>query len=277
MQAAHAGEHRPTARGPRREPPYHPSDGPYRGAAPRFHDPAEVPGLAELASSWREVREEAEAFLARRAPGLAPVFNPYGVDIPGWRSLNLETYLWRYHANRRALPRTVARLDRAPGLVSAFLNVLAPRAGIPPHRGESNTVWRCHLPLVVPGGVERCGIEVAGERRGWREGEPLVFCDAYEHRVWNDTDRVRVLLVFDVLKPAYRAQRLRVAGGVLAEIAVNLAETRRGRPLPRRLRGPLRSGLGLAAAALLPLQRVDWAAPLRRGTGRELVAGADAP
>ena len=40
-----------------------------------------------------------------------------------------------------------------------------------------------------------------GETRHWREGEVLIFDDAYDHEAWNDTDQVRVVLFLDFLKP----------------------------------------------------------------------------
>jgi hypothetical protein len=131
-------------------------------------------------------------------------------------------------------------------------------------------VWRCHLPLRVPAEAERCGLEVGGEVRHWREGEALVFCDAHRHRAWNDSDEPRLVLVFDVMKPAYRSRRFWICGNVLAAIA-DLAQTR-FRPLsrlPRPLLRLLHRALGLLLCCALPIQRIDpGALParlLRRG------------
>ena len=35
----------------------------------------------------------------------------------------------------------------------------------------------------------------------WKEGEMVVFDDTYDHEVWNDTDKTRVVLLIDVVSP----------------------------------------------------------------------------
>jgi len=54
------------------------------------------------------------------------------------------------------------------------------------------------LPLIVPG---NCQFRVGGEIREWREGEAFAFDDTIEHEAWNDSDRPRVVLIFDVWNP----------------------------------------------------------------------------
>ncbi len=246
------------------EAPFYTLDGDYAGDRPRFHAPGECPAAAGVAERWKEIREEVEGLLRRRGGTLEPNFSPYGDSPPGWRSLNLETYRYRYHANRRELPRTVALLDSIPGLTSAFVNVLEPGSRVPSHCGDSNTTWRCHLGLIVPGDVDRCGIEVGGERRGWREGECFVMCDAHRHHAWNETERPRVVLIFDVMRPEYLAQRDRICGRVLVSIALQWLQTRLGREIPRPVVRALRGSLGFAVRLALPLQRIDWLGVGRR-------------
>jgi aspartyl/asparaginyl beta-hydroxylase (cupin superfamily) len=62
-----------------------------------------------------------------------------------------------------------------------------------------NTRLICHLPLIVP---ENCGaIRVGNEARHWVEGEMLIFDDSMQHEAWNDSDRERVVLLFDIWRP----------------------------------------------------------------------------
>jgi aspartyl/asparaginyl beta-hydroxylase (cupin superfamily) len=75
---------------------------------------------------------------------------------------------------------------------------LRPGARIPPHHGVLNSRLICHLPLIVP---DRCGFRVGNETRAWEEGKLLVFDDSMEHEAWNDSDRDRVVLIFDVWRP----------------------------------------------------------------------------
>jgi aspartate beta-hydroxylase len=75
---------------------------------------------------------------------------------------------------------------------------LRPGARIPPHTGYVNTRLICHLPLIVPDG---CAIRVGNETRAWQEGRALVFDDTVEHEAWNRSDRLRVVLLFDIWRP----------------------------------------------------------------------------
>ncbi len=63
-----------------------------------------------------------------------------------------------------------------------------------------------HLPLIVP---EGCTYRVGADQRGWTVGEILVFDDTIEHEARNDSDELRVVLIFDLwnplLAPAERA------------------------------------------------------------------------
>jgi aspartate beta-hydroxylase len=55
-----------------------------------------------------------------------------------------------------------------------------------------------HLPLIVPAD---CALKVGGELHVWQEGRVVVFDDTYEHEAWNRSDRIRVVMIFDVWNP----------------------------------------------------------------------------
>lgn len=157
---------------------------------------------AELAA----VMEQATAFapyMARRAD--RPVLQRHHLaDNTDWSAF----FLWRNGAvveeNAARCPRTMQALERAPlartpgRSPSVMFSKLAPGARIPPHHGYVNTRLICHLPLVVP---EGCGFRVGNETRPWREGELLIFDDTVEHEAWNNSDRTRVVLLFDIWRP----------------------------------------------------------------------------
>jgi len=67
----------------------------------------------------------------------------------------------------------------------------------------------------------------------------------------------RVVLVFDVMKPAYRPRKLRICGAVLGAITVTALETRWPalRRLPATARRALHRVLGVAASAAVALER----------------------
>jgi len=65
-------------------------------------------------------------------------------------------------------------------------------------------VCRVHLPLIVPSewsSTSKVGIECGGQKRVWEEGKCVVLDDSYVHRVWNDTEEARVVLLVDIWHP----------------------------------------------------------------------------
>lgn len=228
--------------------------GDYREAAPVFYSRAECPWLADVERHWTTIRAEFEAHAAGHR--LTESFVPDDVEIHGWRSVNFVTYRHWYRENCAHFPKTVALLRAIPHLTSAFINLLEPHSRLPPHNGDTNATYRCHLGLVVPGDVDACGLEVGGERHGWREGEAFAFNEAHRHRVWNDTDRNRVVMVFDVLRPEFRARSLAICGDVLGAMTLTMLETRLAplRFLPTGARRGLHRVLGLGARAALMIR-----------------------
>jgi beta-hydroxylase len=53
----------------------------------------------------------------------------------------------------------------------------------------------------VPEPRDALGIRVENDVYRWKEGEAVVFDDAYEHEAWNRTLHTRVVLFVDFVKP----------------------------------------------------------------------------
>jgi ornithine lipid ester-linked acyl 2-hydroxylase len=239
------------------ERPYYRTDGPYQGNAPYFYDLALFPWAQRVRDSWQTIRSEYEENVRRRRDHVVDVFNPLGPKISGWRSVNFQTYLWRYHRAWRSFPVTVALLESIPNLTSAFINVLEPHSAVPVHHGDSNTVVRFHLGLDVPAGD--VAVRVGPETRRCSNGHMMAFCDAHEHEAWNATDERRVVFIFDVLRPEYGDQTRTICANTLAATAVAWLENRTGRgPLPQTARSALRRTIGLGFGLWLPVQRRQW-------------------
>jgi aspartate beta-hydroxylase len=76
--------------------------------------------------------------------------------------------------------------------------VLEPNSRIAPHKGLTSTRLIAHWPLIVP---PDCAFKVGGEVRPWVPGTPMVFDDMNVHEAWNDSDRIRVVLIADFWRP----------------------------------------------------------------------------
>lgn len=117
-------------------------------------------------------------------------------------------YLWKngevVAENAARCPRTMAALANVPisrisnRSPSILFSLLRPGAHIPAHNGFINTRLICHLPLIVPG---QCRFRVGNETREWVEGRAWCFDDTIEHEAWNDSDKTRVILLFEIWRP----------------------------------------------------------------------------
>jgi aspartyl/asparaginyl beta-hydroxylase (cupin superfamily) len=179
-----------------------------------FHDRAQFPWVRELEARTYEIQREMREVLRNEQAEFTPYieYQP-GDPVNQWQELNhsrrWSTYkLWSYaqpvHEHLALCPQTRAALEAvemaqiADVCPNAMFSALAPHTQIPPHHGETNARLVVHLPLIVP---ERCSYRVGFEQREWKVGEVLIFDDSIEHEARNDSDELRVVLIFDVWNP----------------------------------------------------------------------------
>ena len=178
-----------------------------------FYDPAEFEWAAGFEAQTDAIRGELDALL-RTDAGFQPYVQGSAnranrghslLDDPRWSAL----YLWRDGAvveeNARRCPAAMAALatapmpripSRAPGVL---FSMLRPRTHIPPHWGMLNTRLICHLPLIVP---EGCRLRVGNHERAVEAGKLMIFDDSINHEAWNDSDDIRIVLLFEIWNPA---------------------------------------------------------------------------
>lgn len=174
-------------------------------------DNDEFPWVRELEAGWRGVRADLEGVMTRLDE--VPAFHQLSPDQAriskgdNWKTFAFYVFGHRVDDNCARCPATAALLDKLPGLQNAWFSILAPRYHIPPHKGPTRAVIRCHLGLIVPDDAENCWLRVDEEICRWHEGKCLVFDDTYEHEVRNDTDQVRVVLFMDFDRPMDRTGR----------------------------------------------------------------------
>src|SRR3569833_406201 len=135
----------------------------------------------------------------------------------GWKTFLLAGYGFKSEANIALCPRTWAACQAIPGLITVMFSILEPGKHLPSHRGPYNGVLRLHLGLMVPEPREDLGIRVENGIYRWRDGEAVIFDDAFEHEAWNRTPHTRVVLFVDFRKP------LRFPANVLNWLLLNLA------------------------------------------------------
>ena len=196
----------------------------------QFYPHGSFPWLAEVEAETAAIRDELLAVMQDSA-----AFSPYVtgdanrprrdqlgmLNNPAWSAF----YLWKngepVAGNAERCPRTLHALRNAPLSLTAnrspsiLFSLLEPGAHIPPHNGLVNTRLICHLPLVVPG---KSRFRVGNEVREWVEGRAWLFDDTIEHEAWNDCDRTRVILLFDVWRPELSEEERRLVSNLFEAI-----------------------------------------------------------
>ncbi|KAF0185984.1 MAG: hypothetical protein FD163_652 [Hyphomonadaceae bacterium] len=182
--------------------------------ATTFFDVSCFEWVKEMEAQTDAILEELQAALVNRKDG----FTPYIQYLPGqpvnqWAELNHSDRwttlpLWlggkKYEENIAACPKTFEALSNADladidGLCpNAIFSALAPHTEIPPHNGETNARLVAHLPLIVP---DNCVFKCGFDERPWIKGEIFAFDDSIEHAAYNNSDELRVVLLFDIWNP----------------------------------------------------------------------------
>jgi len=181
--------------------------------AVKYFAASQFAGIAEIERNTAEIREEFVALagmrndISHRLSGLHGADNDTGRE-GAWSMIPLMKGGKLIEEFASLCPRTmtlVQALDM-PRLSlispSVYFSVLEPRSKIAPHTGLTNARAIAHFPLVVP---DHCGFRVGGETRVWEEGKALIFDDMTTHEAWNDSDRIRVVLIVDLWRPELSA------------------------------------------------------------------------
>jgi aspartyl/asparaginyl beta-hydroxylase (cupin superfamily) len=169
------------------------------------YDNTVFPWAVEIEREWQAIRQELEGVLRRKDE--LPDFHEIAADAatissgPGWKTFLLLGYGLESAPNIALCPQTWRILKKVPGLKTAMFSIFDPGKHLPPHRGPYNGLLRLHLGLIVPEPRDQVAIRVANRICHWEEGRALIFDDAYEHEAWNKTDKVRVVLFVDFVKP----------------------------------------------------------------------------
>lgn len=177
----------------------------------QFYPREQFPWLEALEAETDAITAELENLLAEDAgfsPYLKTVPNlPSQADYPLIDSMDWSSCFLMNGAPTPAAercPRTMAALKsvplcRVPGRSpQVMFSQLKAGAHIRPHTGAVNTRLICHLPLIVP---PNCKFRVGNDVRTWEKGKAWVFDDTIEHEAINQSDRNRVVLIFDIWRP----------------------------------------------------------------------------
>lgn len=117
-----------------------------------------------------------------------------------WKTFFLFGYGFEAEKNTKMCPKTTELLHKIPGMKTAMFSILDGGKHIPHHRGPYKGVLRYHMGLIVPE-PGKCKIRVGNDYSHWHEGKSMIFDDTHDHEVWNDSNKQRVVLFVDFVRP----------------------------------------------------------------------------
>ncbi len=165
--------------------------------------------LYALEENWTSIREELNQILEQLNTVVyyEDVDKRYSRDTgdektktkDSWKIEQFYLYGQRIERGFKRSPETGKLLEKIPGIQTALFSILQPKAHIKAHRGEYAGLLRCHLGLKVDS-PEECKIRVNNDFFHWREGEIFIFDHTHDHEAWNNSENIRVILIFDFVR-----------------------------------------------------------------------------
>lgn len=187
-----------------------------------FYNSEEIFWTNKIEEKFPIIKSEIEALLKDRDTVLHSYFASKMVNKPNsWKTLGF--YYWGFvdEKNCKKCPLTMALIDTIPGIVSASISIMTPQSEIKGHNGDTNAIYRCHFPIVIPASLPETGFQVETEQKSWIPGKFLIFNDAAYHKAWNKTDHERIILIIDIVKPEFKNKMIwicsKVHGALMAQ------------------------------------------------------------
>jgi aspartyl/asparaginyl beta-hydroxylase (cupin superfamily) len=166
------------------------------------------PELLDLDRNFHDIREEVLRILPdKRAIPRYHELDQMQYNISArvdpekdWKIFPLNIMGVKPEAYCARCPKTMALLDRIPGLFEAFFSILEGGKSIPHHEGPYRGYLRYHLGLIVPE-KNPPSIRLKDQVYTWKEGESVLFDDSWDHEVYNECELDRVVLIVDIRRP----------------------------------------------------------------------------
>jgi aspartyl/asparaginyl beta-hydroxylase (cupin superfamily) len=230
---------------------------PYCQSLPYFIDKTSIPQIELLEKNWHIFRDE---FIEYNNKGLTKndtLRTGRGYKETGLKTITLLTNMYRYHKKCEHFPKTMKILESFPELSLASINVLGSGTTVKPHYGETDATYRVHVGLIVPSGLPQLGIRVGNQERTWEEGKALAFIDGNRHKVWNNCDHDRIILMVDFIKPQLINNKWMICGRVWASLLMTSFIVRWGilKKTPFFIAEAINISLGLIIISVIRLQR----------------------
>ena len=188
---------------------------PYKSDLPNFFLAEQFDWAQEIISLQPQIKKELLALIESRNNQLIPYFSPMVNDDGNeWHTLAFKTWGIDVFENQNKCPVIKKIVKKYPQMVSASVNILMPNSELKEHQGDSDSFYRCHLGIEVPGELPEVGFEVEGEKKAWSEENLIIFLDAKHHRAFNKSSQRRVIFLFDYIRDEYLKEQKKICFNV---------------------------------------------------------------
>jgi beta-hydroxylase len=118
-----------------------------------------------------------------------------------WRVINIKAGDEYSAVAHKYFPNLVRLLRSVPQIGTCSISVLQDGVHIPIHVGYYKGIMRYMIPIVVPKDRENVFLCVNELKYCWTEGVGVLWDDTYPHKVYNNTNELRVVIYMDVVRP----------------------------------------------------------------------------
>lgn len=120
-------------------------------------------------------------------------------------------------------PHLCKLVKQCPEILSCVISILPPKKGIPIHIGYYKGFLRYQIGVIIPKNKKDCFICVNGEKYIWSEGKDVLFDDTFPHKVYNNTEDIRVVIYMDIKRP-YLPWYLETINNIILQLFQNSSE-----------------------------------------------------
>lgn len=169
----------------------------------------DYPTLETITENWKTIRSDAQNLISdidsivyyedvdkryAREHG-----NTKTKEKEAWQIEQFVLYGSRIERGFARAPKTANLFSDITGVQTALFSVLNPGAHIRTHSGEYAGLLRYHLGLVIEK-PDLCKLRVEDKIFNWTEGEAFIWDHTHEHEAWNESDKVRIILIVDFIR-----------------------------------------------------------------------------
>lgn len=190
------------------------NNGVYNGDCPAFFDLNGIDWYDNLVKNLPAIQEGVMDFVTNAGRKRGEYFNTELVEGQTWEGFSFMLWGKRNEENISGGEKFLKYFFPIPGLVSFSISVLSPRTHIVEHFGDTDANYRLHVPILIPALLPECGFKVSGTPVDW--SKIFAFSDAHRHEAWNDTDKIRIILMVDVLREGLLPRKKSICYNVLS-------------------------------------------------------------